>query len=587
MKGLLSTLLCIYPFTALAQQPIMLPYDEISSFYQGHAIVSQGGKTGIINKQGKLIFPLTNYSRIRFEENGYYSFESDKGYGLLDSMGHVIIPDKCKGWIEFYASDAIICPGASYSFSVMDLKGNEIVPKHQYKYITSAFTQDASARVQSFDFKFGMIDSKGKEIFPVIYDNIEALQPGYYSLKKGEQWALFNLKGEQLTPFKYTNIHSTALGDNFFVAEDNHDKHKEGIIDINGKEVIPIQFFRVNSVTDGIVDLIGYEIFSAPYNQSFILNQDLKKIHVLGDYGSATPFIYNDQWLSVSVYKNAGVMTKSGKIIIPLTSKIIILDGDFYVVLAENNKYALYNKKGEPLLPAQYQYLQASISLPSKDGINYVEWRKTDKQGLVDTAKHIYDLSQYEAFLPLQSKLFAVYQNKSWGAVNEKGEVVIPFEYGSLKPLSYNHFFFKEKSTIFNHNEKYGIIDLDQNVLQEPSYTEIEYTKVDNLGIITDATGKKAFFNRDNGRIGDIQYTNIEVYPYSTDHDDQTYFIITDENKKGLADGSGNVIVPPIYNTSLSMNTEFFFDGDWVKVKNIHGWLAYYDFSGNPIFARK
>ena len=72
------------------------------------------------------------------------------------------------------------------------------------------------ARVQKGG-KWGVVNSQGKLIIPVVYDDVQVKDFYNYEseavkVKKGELWGIINLKGEEIVPCTYSEIWSFQSG---------------------------------------------------------------------------------------------------------------------------------------------------------------------------------------------------------------------------------------------------------------------------------------------------------------------------------------------------------------------------------------
>lgn len=106
-----------------------------------------------------------------------------------------------------------------------------------------------------------------------------------------------------------------------------------------------------------------------------------------------------------------------------------------------------------------------------------------------------------------------VKKNNKFGVVNDKGNLVIPFEYDKI-----NSAFFKSNRLIAEKNKKYGLIDYQNNIIAPFQY-DVIYNAVYNKG---------------------------ELYDIRMDlpKEQQTY---RNKWKYGLMDNDGNIVIPMEY----------------------------------------
>src|SRR5690606_19971229 len=106
----------------------------------------------------------------------------------------------------------------------------------------------------------GLLDSNGKEIIACSYDSIGTnFANGRLAIQQKGKWALFNTKGQQLSPFKYLHIGYAKEGRIPF----QNEQEKWGYLNMDGNIVIPPQFKYASDFSEGLAfcmlgDTIGY-----------------------------------------------------------------------------------------------------------------------------------------------------------------------------------------------------------------------------------------------------------------------------------------------------------------------------------------
>lgn len=226
--------------------------------------------------------------------------------------------------------------------------------------------------------KYGVVDVKGSEIFPLVYDNIEGLLEYfrqdriYVKLTKGKKHALANLSNKKLiTSFELDNV--TYLNDDengncaFLIEKDGkygllmndilipaiydkviYGKNKDtiiviqngkyGIIDCKGKEVLPLKY--------GEIVLLGDEYFKVKNDTGWSLGYLHHKIFYPHVYDDITLFSENEHEVTfintflVRVENYYGCINSKGEILVPIEFDKIELNSTFYC--PRNFSFILY-----------------------------------------------------------------------------------------------------------------------------------------------------------------------------------------------------------------------------------------------------
>ena len=201
-------------------------------------------------------------------ENNKYSFVNEKDKRMVDCKYDFaednIGVNSFKVFIGELSEDGIPKKGF---FGLVNMKGKEV---SEIKYnliepiVDDLYIKDNLYKVFigevdniSYGFesdkqgKYGLINIKGEEVVPVIYDYIEIINTMNYKFVKvllNGKVGYVNIKGEIIIPIKYDYIErsSSIFPILVFIGEcvdmENYFKGKFGFVDINGEEVIPCKY---------------------------------------------------------------------------------------------------------------------------------------------------------------------------------------------------------------------------------------------------------------------------------------------------------------------------------------------------------
>lgn len=229
-------------FLSTLSGKIVIPaaYEKVWDFNEGLAAVAdETNKVGYIDITGNLVIPMQDVDH----RSGYYSFE--KGISIMEAPITGL-----KGAIN--------------------KEGKWVIPM-KYKNV---FYPDDSGFIKVYDgYHWGLYDSNGNEVFPIIYDDIyydKGLE-GVFTLKEGVK-QLVTLSGEIIEPFIVDSTCPLR-----YIVEYNPDSESEyathlylvnycvdiyhGVLDTRtGKIVIPAIYNRIEMASkDMITASLGIE----------------------------------------------------------------------------------------------------------------------------------------------------------------------------------------------------------------------------------------------------------------------------------------------------------------------------------------
>lgn len=167
---------------------------------------------GYYNKQFKQILPC-QYGSLFALEGGLIiaSQNSDKKFGLVDTIGRIIIPFEYE---EMSApSEGLFLTKLDGKFGYINKKNN-IVIDHEFTY-ASPFSQGLAAASKSK--LIGFINRKGDFVIKERFTSADDFAYGYAQVFFYNQTSVVNSDGEILFPFIFKSIHS--VGNSQFVFE--------------------------------------------------------------------------------------------------------------------------------------------------------------------------------------------------------------------------------------------------------------------------------------------------------------------------------------------------------------------------------
>ena len=207
-----------------------IEYDSISFLFDNLCKVERNGKYGIIDDAGNTVLPLA------FDFLGYYDYIQktmpaikDKKYGIIDINGREIIP-------------IIYDPIEAQDIKIYG-EENEIEIKMSVSKHVGIHTASGTAMIMRLHGKWGVINSKGKEIIPFVYDKMDYFDKKLI-VKASNKTGVVSIGGKQIIPLVYNEIEPCILEeDSFFIVKQNN---KYGFISKGGKNLTPLIYDQIS-----------------------------------------------------------------------------------------------------------------------------------------------------------------------------------------------------------------------------------------------------------------------------------------------------------------------------------------------------
>lgn len=219
-----------------------------------------------------------------------------------------------------------------------------------------------------------------------------------------ELHGMLNLQGEEAIPIQHEASLDIYDEGYFEISGKVNDRYLHGYLDSTGKSAVPM----VYNGTKGA------------YNGLFVMEKDLKYGVVDHTGKEITPFIYHDVLgfaenglMAVEKDYKWGFIDRSGKEVIPcMYASASSFEGD--VTIARKDKlYGLIGPHNEAITPMEFDEFKFETTAVADAG---------SETGFSDVGKR----------LITEDGHIVVRKGKMWGAIDPKGQIVIPFEFDYL-----------------------------------------------------------------------------------------------------------------------------------------------------------
>ncbi len=330
-------------------------------------VVWENDKCGYINEEGVLKVPI-EYKAIT-HYTSYISYSTENGMGALDTNGVKILdpiyseisrPSGANCFIVSIKVDGIKKSG------VFDLKGNQIVaPEFE---LSKPFGNEYEVKVQTLyyfskdkqynetklfniktlewifpyackigsrggtyvvimvndpekpgEYLSGVVDENGKLIIPTIYKNLRYIESQRVAMASlNGKYGLVGENNTVVLPFKYDDLElvynigkaSEKKLKNYFIYSENE---HQGLIDINGKIIIPAIYDQIKGALSGIIcKTIDKSNVISPTGKIYIsISHDLKALEASGLFECRDTAAGVDCYGHIGKIPNAPIIRKS------------------------------------------------------------------------------------------------------------------------------------------------------------------------------------------------------------------------------------------------------------------------------------
>lgn len=435
-----------HPDVKVVLQPT---YDYIGSYNDTLAEVQSEYYSGLIDQSGQLWLPLVYDQLLPFngrpftygQRNGQWykinaqgeEFETLPYDDFIDMLGLVLVVKDKKGKV-----------------GAMDQAGNVIIP-FEYEMVLPQgdnFYQVIKNR------KTGLADQSGQEIIPPKYDDLMQIENGlykailsgkegiidpaigefliepeyeyisradrYYQTKRNDRLVLFDLQFQEIELPDYELM--IYQGDGYLGVEENG---KRGIVDIQGKVLVPIEYDDVWLASAGI--LVKQEGLWG------LLDHKGKVV---------IPLVYdamefNGDLIRVKKKESWGVLDHSGKEVLAPKYEELILDHRNppiqYGRVQENGKMRLINLNGEYLIKTTYDEVHFPRPLFPGFEEQWCAFKNNDKHGYLNSEGEVAIPAKYDFYFFFESGGYAVAElDGKYGIINTENKVLVPFIFDYL-----------------------------------------------------------------------------------------------------------------------------------------------------------
>lgn len=531
---------------AKSKTSVKISYDDEREFYY-----IESEETGSILK-------VLLYNKVYPFSEGVARVKSDQGIGYINEQGkEIVVPDGKYTW------------GQDFS------QGMAAVGK-----------LDEGGEIKSA----GYINKTGALVVPLIYQHGKSFNENMAAVMKNGKWGYINKSGTLVIACQYKDAKRfksglAAVGKEVATNEEE-DETLYGFIDKTGKQVIP---FRYTTVADFRETISGnFNTYAVRAGKIYIIDKTGKEMDEFAglDDGAQTMRIewawddgdeimfekdmgyYSYSYFGVYSLGMNGFLIKPEYLEIH-TRKEPTTGARFYLVVGSydiDNKVGLVKTKNCQI-PATYDYIDLQSGLVY--ALTNVNWEENSISSgdfeLYDLDLKLLTTKKYEWITAFDGDLAYVLLNGKQGAINRRGEEVIPPMYDAmgtpgsgvipvLKAGKVGLVNFKneiiapmEYQSISNFNGGYAIYTLDgRHGIMDSTGRRVTEPRYDSVGGFVNGLASYV----ENNKVGYINTLGEVVIPaeyqYGNDFSEGLALVMKD-GMVGFIDTTGKTVIPFIY----------------------------------------
>lgn len=486
-------------------------------------------KTKVLNDKNEEI--LTNYNKVMSipldgiasdipYEKSVLVYEKNQKYGLINLDGKIIVKAKYEEIQGLTYKEGELLVKKDNKFGVINIKGAEIIKTEYNSIVADNFYDDENkygkagyivGKNVDSNYNYGYIRYDGKILLKPEYTSIsriidkEDTENIYLIVQNKTKVGLIKNK-DLIINFEYKELEYNKEND-VLTARKNA---KSGVLDLQGKEILPIQYdelsingiyiYTKNENEEKCFDITGTEIEGKQYksmnkidngkyylvideNSLYgLLNQERKTL-IESKY-SYLEYLFEDYFIAYD--KELGIINSNDEKIVEFKYDVLSKIEDSNVVQAKDiskNTVELFSKEMKSLGIFKNAVITKIDNYIEVNYENYTKYFNLDGKELLNTEVYY------------NNKLFSVENNGKWGFKDKNGDIVIECVYD--KVTEFNQYGFAG----INKDGKWGVIDANKDIILDPVY---EFEDINS----------KPFFIKEYYRVyygyGSIYYTKLK-----------------------------------------------------------------------------
>ncbi len=374
-----------------------------------------------------------------------------------------------------------------------------------------------------------IINKQGQKVGDNIFEEILPYSEGYAPFKHQDKWGMLGMDGEIVIPAMYQECKCFTGGLAPVKVND-----KWGFINPKNEVIIPFNYDGARNFYEGFASVKQGEYWTAINKEGTPITEYKFKI-ISWFYDGIAEVSINGRWSCIDT---------SGKEIIPPVYKMVNpFHNGYATVKDDNNKCGIIDKIGTIIVPCQYDEILNVME-------NLVAIRNRKLFGFLNMQTNTVEIPfQYKNVkMGFVNGVCFVKKEGHYGAINKKGEQVLPFVFLEIKtPSKFFQKPFNEGLAIVSLDKNKGAVNAESQIMESLNYDPDNYLEFNlkwNRGNKPTSSfdifswGIISIREADTGKvIVPFIYRKIEDYSNGL-------ALIKDINYSGYVDTDGNIAIP-------------------------------------------
>jgi len=421
---------------------------------------------GFVNSEGEEVIEPQYEQVTEFNDFGYSVVRiDDYEYNYIDVDGNEQLNQSFR-YIEPFVGHSTVYIGANGYGILFD--SAEIEAEGEYQLLKNSNYENRFIGI--YRNYFHLIDESGDVITEDGYDDIEFFKDGasVTAVEEDRYFGVINSEGVEVVPIIYDEIYINAVNDTISVMKDD----LYGLLDKDGEVLLDVEYRYEHIIYCGKDDLTA-AFFSGPSNAGFIdLDGDviIEPLDHLGKSDDLHSFQHGYQILMTEdseyyIYDQEGKQQYQ-----VATGDVRHCDGEVYIMRDYvSDKYVAYNKKGEVIIELDNEmYL-------TYDETDYILARSGDSMNIdiynYEGEKVVSNTKFKAATFMMGMLMYYDEEVEKWGFMNSDCEIVIEPAYTMNNCYGY---FYHDGYTIVEYGGALNIIDKAGNIILNSDYRGIQ-----------------------------------------------------------------------------------------------------------------
>ncbi|GEM_PF-2689600 len=325
-------------------EPQFIRAEDFNYLNRLAVVLDEQERMNYIDENGKFLFKEFEYKGLEYPILGLVPFADEQdAWGVMDLDGNIILSQQY-GRVGINV-DGYITFEENGKCGMADDKG-KILVEPLYDNVFGG----ASGIIIRNDDKYGVYDGQGKELLPIVYEDMQFLTKDLIALKdESGKYAMYNYNGEKITDHIYDEMNGYGRTMIQVSQED-----KWGYLNNDGEVVVDIQYEQIDiSILDpryaqvkvdgkyGIMDMYGDYLLEPKYDY---IN--------LGFNDDGT---LNDKCFIVREGEKRSLIDKTGNILREDLYEGLMIYEDFIMGMNNEYQYILLDLQGKDI--GKYKYI--------------------------------------------------------------------------------------------------------------------------------------------------------------------------------------------------------------------------------------